>query len=120
MIVGLRFFLCPVRVPSYSNICVHACSCICVSMCSSVLVCSPISCLARARFKTMISKFFRFYSLAERDARKAATLVKDYVGWLNSESYGVETKIKDLSPATPGVADQIRTAKCFLLNRESK
>ena len=58
----------------------------------------------------------RFLALCKGDAHKALGTLIAHRKWLNGPGYGI-ARVADVNPSTPGMRRQIRTGKCFLLNK---
>ena len=58
----------------------------------------------------------RFLALSKGDASKALKMLLAHRMWLDGPGYGL-SRVADVNPSTPGMRAQIRSGKCFLLNK---
>lgn len=58
----------------------------------------------------------RFNSLGKGDVSKSVSLMLDFVRWRRSSLWGMSCTVEEVCPESPGVADQIRSGKCFIVN----
>lgn len=59
---------------------------------------------------------YRFLVLRKGDASKTLATLLAHWNWLDSPGYGV-ARVGDVTARTPGMQNQIRSGKCFLLNK---